>query len=338
MLDFLRKNASSWLSKVILGVIALIFALYFGFSSGGPPAGGTAPVAKVNGDNIPFGLFNQTVQNRINIYQQMGSANQNPDLQKIVETQVLQGLIANTLMAQEAHDMGLRITDVELAQSIRNNPSFRPGGVFNEEFYLKQFKPYYERVNGQNYEFSLREDLLKDRFRQVLDQTNVISEAQVKDSIAARDYQLTITKLEIPFGEGENALTKEEAQKLAEDWITAQKQGNNPEALLKKHDLKTEEVGPKSLQALDAYFGTKESMPLMLCLVELEPGAVCPEVFHVRKYILAVALKDKTLQEAEEPQQDQMKQQLTRAKEGQILTGITNLLTRQAKIETFLTP
>ncbi|MDX1387386.1 MAG: SurA N-terminal domain-containing protein [bacterium] len=338
MLDFLRKNASSWLSKVILGIIALIFALYFGFSGGGPPAGGTAPVAKVNGENIPYGLFNQTVQNRMSIYQQMGTANQNPDLQKIVQSQVLQGLIANTLMAQEAHQLGLHITDVELAESIRNNPGFRQNGVFNEEFYLKQFKPYYERVNGQNYEYSLREDLLKDRFRQVLDQTNVVSAAQVQDTMAAQDTQLTISKLEVPFGESEGDLSKEEAKKIAQDWIAAQKEGKGGEDLLKKHELKAEAVEPKSLQALSAYFGAKGSLPIMLCLVELEPGEVCPEPFQVRKYILAVALKDKSLQETDEQQQDQMKQQLIRAKQGQILTGVTNFLTRQAKIETFLTP
>ena len=125
MLDFFRKNASSWFSKALLGGIALIFALYFGFSGGGPPSGGTAPIAKVNGDNIPSGLFNQEVQNQLSLYQKLGQDLQTPDLQKVVQTQILQRLVAEVLLSQEATKLGLHITDVELANTIRRTPSFQ---------------------------------------------------------------------------------------------------------------------------------------------------------------------------------------------------------------------
>ena len=71
---------------------------------------------------------------------------------------------------QEATKLGLHITDVELANTIRRTPSFQRDGRFDEQFYIKQFKPYYERTNGQNFEYSLREDLLRIKFRQVLNQ------------------------------------------------------------------------------------------------------------------------------------------------------------------------
>ena len=336
MLEYLRQRASSWLSKVILGVIALIFALYFGFSGGGAPQGGTAPIAKVNGQNIPSGLFNQNVQSTTQVYQQFGNQTGNPDFQKVIQSQVLQRLISGTLLSQEANKLGLHITDVELAKAIRTNPNFQQDGRFNEEFYLKQFKPYYERQNGQNFEFSLREDLLKARFIQILDQASIVSQNQVKDAQTVQGTQLKLRKLEVPFDTADGGRNKEAAEKIAQDWIQARQDKKAGQEVLKKHNLDVSEVDSKPVAALLAYFGKNTSLPVLLCLLNLEAGQVCEKPFTIGKTIVAVELVERSQKEKSEKPTEQIETQLNQAKRNQVLTGVTNLLTRQAKIETFL--
>ncbi len=337
MLETLRKNASGWFAKILLGGIALIFALYFGFSGGGgPPQGGTAPIAKVNGQNIPSGLFNQTVANQIEVYQKFGVANQTPELQQVIQSQVLQRLIQETLFAQEATRLGLHVTDVELANAIRNNPSFQRDGRFDETFYLKQFKPYFERQNGENFEYSLREDLLVERFRQVLGNAIVVSQNQVKAAEKISQTQLKFLQLAVPFGTDGETKSQEEAKKLVQDWIQARQTQQPTEKLLKDNGLSEEEVGPKPLKNVSATFGTAEGSNMVACLLAQGIQKVCPQAFTVNNKVIAVELQNIEEKVTEAAPTD-MVDQMTRAKEAQLMTGVTDLLTRGSKIETYLT-
>lgn len=338
MLDVLRKNASSWFSKALLGLIALIFALYFGFSGGGPPQGGTAPIAKVNGQNIPSGHFNQMVSNQLEIYQRLGTQKTGPEFQQVLQAQALQRLVSQTLLAQAAHRFGLHISDVELATTIRSNPSFQREGRFDEQFYLNQFKPFYERQNGQNYEFALREDLLQERLREVLKQADVVSQASAQEEIRLRETELRFLKLQIPFGPGEGARSKDEALKVADEWIQARQSQLSGKETLKIHQLETSEVGPKPLNALSAFFGGAEGLPLLSCLAHLEPGQVCPKAYPLSDQMVAVALLERNQKEPDAQAVQDMENQLKTAKQNLILTGVVNYLTQQAKIETYLNP
>ncbi|HEX5033475.1 MAG TPA: SurA N-terminal domain-containing protein, partial [bacterium] len=125
MLEQMR-NLSSVFSKTLLGVIALSFILFYGYSTinNSNQAGG-ALIAKVNGENIPAAKFFQGVENQTEMIQQFNQGNPvGPDMRQMIESQVLQRLIQNSLMAQAAHKMGLRVPDQELGQEIRQNPTF----------------------------------------------------------------------------------------------------------------------------------------------------------------------------------------------------------------------
>jgi parvulin-like peptidyl-prolyl isomerase len=337
MLEYLRKNASSFFSKALLGLIALIFALYFGFTGGGgPPQGGTAPIAKVNGESIPNGLFMEAVQGQVSVYQNLGQNSVPRDLQKVLEVQTLQRLINNTLFSQAARQLGLRVTDEELAEAIRENPAFQRNGMFDEEFYLKQFKPYYQRQNGQDYEFSLREQLLQERFRQVLEQANVVSEQQVRDTVAVENTMLNLLKVEIPIGKNPGERDKETAVKIAREWIAAKQNSQPAKKILEEHSLEEIETGEKSLQTLQTLFGGADSLPILLCILQTKPGEVCPDPIQVGEKIIAVQLLEGKNAQPDDTQSGEMRRQLAQANLTQVLTGVADLLKREAKIETFL--
>lgn len=323
-------------SKILLGAIALIFALYFGFTGGGTPGGGTAPIAKVNGQNIPSGRFAQEVENQANFYRQLGQDKASQDFRKVLEAQALQRLILGTLFAQEAHKLGLRITDVELADAIRSNPTFRRNGVFDENFYLKKFKPYYQRQNGQDFEYTLREDLLSQRFREVLEKATVVSDRQVANAILVGDIKLNSLRLEIPLGTGEGDFSPEEAKKIAEEWINAKKENKSTKSILKDNELKESETGLKSLLILQSYFGKEDSLPILNCLLKIEPKQVCDQPHKSGQNLLALALMEREDTKPEEEKIFNMNRQISAAQKNQIFTGVSDLLIRQAKIETFV--
>lgn len=336
MLDYLRNRVSGWFSKGLLILIALIFAIYFGTQGGGPPQGGTSPIAKVNGENIPSGLYNQMVTNQMEVYQKLGNTAQGAELEQLLQTQILQRLISSTLLAQEAYRLGLHISDVELATAIRSDPSFQKDGRFDEDFYLTQFKPYYERQNGVNFEYGLRQDLLQDRLKQVLQQTNVISRAALEDELKIKDTEMKVLRITVPFVTEGEGRSRDEAMQIARQWIGERQGKKSGEEILKPHQLEATEVGPQPLQSLISFFGGTAGLPLLSCLAASPSGQVCPEPLAVGNNWVAVELLERT-QKAPNPEAAQAaEQQLKIGKQNIILTGVTNYLTRQAKIETFL--
>jgi parvulin-like peptidyl-prolyl isomerase len=340
MLEYLRKNASSWLAKGIFGLIALIFALYFGFTKSSSKYGGsgvTTPIARVNGQSIPSGLFSQMVGRQMEIYQKLGNAGKGQELEQLLQSQVLQHLISSTLMAQEGHRLGLHISDAELAEAIRSDAAFQKNGSFDEDFYLNQFKPFYERQNGVNFETGLREDLLQERFRQVLEQANVISQASLQDELKLQGTELKFIEVTVPFGTEGEGHTREEAMGIAREWIQARQAKKTGEDILKKYKIEAVEMGPKPLAALSAFFGGMDGLPILSCLVISQPGQACPEPHVVENNIVAVELMERTQKPQDLEAAKAMENQLKMAKQNLILAGVSNYLTRHAKIETFLT-
>ncbi len=340
MLEYLRNNASSFFSKLLLGGIAVIFVLYFVFqNNGGPPMGATAPIAKVNGQNIPAGLYFQAVESQSALFQQLGQGAQNQELKKLMESQILQRLISQTLFSQEAHRWGLSVSDVELAQAIRSNPNFQRDGSFDELLYLKQFKPAYQQQNGQDYEITLRQDLLQDKFFEVISAATVVSQNQLNETLSIRNTQVKILELEVPYGPNTpSASNSEQAKKLAEEWVSLKKSGQNTEAWLKQHGLQEKTSDPQSLAILQAQYGSPEKLPILLCLVSQPLGQACDTLSERGGRWLALAPLSRDPQATSEEQQKAFREQLHQALQNQLVGEINKVLTKHAKIETFLAP
>jgi parvulin-like peptidyl-prolyl isomerase len=339
MLELLRKDASYFFSKILLGFIALVFVLYFGFnfrSRGRLLEGTGSPIARVNNQIIPSGTFSQDVQNQMSLYQQITEGKVPPDTEQMVENQVLQRLISDQLLAQEAYRLGLRVPDIELAKEIRNNPGFIKNGVFDEDFYLNQFKPYFERQNGQDYEYSLREELLSDKLKNAIELAAVPSEAQTQDNILLKETKLKLRKLTIPLKSPDGDIPKEKAIEMANTWIAARQSGGTAKELLKDSRLKEEETEAQSLQEMQLSFGGEDSLPILYCLLGLKTGQVCESPLQVGQSIVAVELLDRKDAAFTPEDTEAMQTQLSKAKKIQLLTGVTDLLTKDARIETYL--
>jgi len=268
---------------------------------------------------------------------QFGQNEVTPEIQQMLENQVMQRLIGSALLSQAAYNLGLRVPDIELANEIRQNPNFRKDGKFNESFYLNQFKPWYERQNGSDFEYDLRQDLLSDKLRKALDSAAVVSKQEIETQLLLQNTQLKVKKITIALKPQAEGKSLEEGKKIAQEWISAKKDKKPTEEWLKAQNLKEEATEDQSLIQLQGIFGREDSLPILTCLLALNPGEVCESPFQVKDNLIAVELVERKNPSLDAAQTDAMAKQLEMGQKSQILSGVIDLLTKQAKIQTYVT-
>ena len=135
MLRFLRQSATSWLIKIILGAIVIVF-VFWGVGSFRDQR--KSRVAVVNGEIITLEEFREAYNNIIEQLRQRLGNNLNDDMIKMlnVERQAVDMLIDKKLMLQEAAELNLRVTNDELADSIRQIKAFQIDGKHLVEIIL----------------------------------------------------------------------------------------------------------------------------------------------------------------------------------------------------------
>ncbi|WP_199611459.1 SurA N-terminal domain-containing protein [Flocculibacter collagenilyticus] len=139
MLERIREGSQGVAAKIVLGFVIITFALagigsYLGQSS-------DVPVAIVNGENINQAQFEQAYQNeRARMEQQFGQmfsqlAADESYMEKFRQG-VVDRLINDLLQDQAAKELGLRVSDEAIKESIVKMPEFQLDGKFDNDRYL----------------------------------------------------------------------------------------------------------------------------------------------------------------------------------------------------------
>ena len=129
-LDLIR-NKHSWLTRILLVVLAGTFIIGFGYMGGinigGGPTGGPAVV--VNGERISLAQYYLM---RDNIYRQYAQGRDDlpPQAMDFIKFTALNRLVEIKLLAQQARELGFRVTEDELGKYIRSLPYFQRDGKF----------------------------------------------------------------------------------------------------------------------------------------------------------------------------------------------------------------
>jgi peptidyl-prolyl cis-trans isomerase D len=139
MLEKIREGSQGVIAQVILGLVILTFAVsgvssYFTNSA-------DQSVATVNGEEISRPEFEQALQNeRARQEQQFGEMFSqlaaNPEYMNKLRESVLDRLIDDELLKQQAAKLDITISDQFLMDAIRKMKEFEVDGVFNNDRYL----------------------------------------------------------------------------------------------------------------------------------------------------------------------------------------------------------
>ena len=165
MLRLMRDYASSWLIKVILGAIVIVF-VFWGVGSFRAQRGNR--VALVNGDSITMEEYKEEYNNLIEQFRQRFGNRLNDEMIQMlqVENQALNRLIDQKLLLQEAVKLNFRVSDDELAAAIRKIKAFQTSGVFDKRIYRNSLNRY--GLTPEQFEVNQKEFMLIEKLRSLL--------------------------------------------------------------------------------------------------------------------------------------------------------------------------
>jgi len=191
MLTQMRKNVGSWIIKLLLGGIVIVF-IFWGV--GPDQKNPNATVASVDGKPIGYMEFSRTYQNLMeNVRRQLGE-NFNEDMIKALnlKEQAVNQLVDRRVILNAADKMGFKVTDEELALSISSIPAFQSDGGFNPQAYQQVLSRL--GLTPEAFEISQREDLLIQKVNDFIART-----VNVSDEEAVAWYQWQNTAVDIEY-------------------------------------------------------------------------------------------------------------------------------------------
>lgn len=196
MLQDIRDNAQSWAAKTIVGLLVVSFAIWGIHSIIGTFSSQPA-VAKVNGEDITQQKFQETVELQ---KQQELSQMQNPDPASIdmakLKKSVLNGLIEQTALYQDAQEQGLGLTKKDLDSIISSLPQFQQDGKFSEQAFMNAVRNLGMTVGG--FRDLVRQQYLINQIRTGVMASSFTTPSAVQDLLRLQKQKRSFAVLHLP--------------------------------------------------------------------------------------------------------------------------------------------
>ena len=178
MLTSMRENAGSFIIKLLLGAIVVVFVLW---GVGTNEKSSNPEVARVEGQPISYADYAQAYQQLVdNVRRQFGSRLDEDTLGLLnLKEQALNQLIDRAVLIKESQAMGFRVSDDELAAHIRSIPAFQSAGGFDRSQYDRVLAQF--RMTPEAFEASQRDDLLIQKISDIIARTAKVSDGEAAD-------------------------------------------------------------------------------------------------------------------------------------------------------------
>src|SRR5208283_798889 len=118
----MRRHAQSWIIKAALGGIIIVFIFWYGWSGPRDKTGDYA--AKINDTVITPDSFRVVYDSKMEQIRLRFKGSMPPELlEKMnLKKEIIQEMVNQTLLVQEAERLGFMVTTEDLIQDIRSNP------------------------------------------------------------------------------------------------------------------------------------------------------------------------------------------------------------------------
>ena len=169
MLDQLRRHASSWVIKGTLSLIVVSFILFFGYTEfSSSILDQQRYIAFVGETGVPRRRFDITYEGSLDRMRE-GLKEEMPDkMTDFLRQNVLDQLIMRELLVQFAQELGMAVSDEEIAREIQTDKILFPDGNIDLAAYEEKFLPYYQQRYGEHYETSVKRQLLIEKVLELL--------------------------------------------------------------------------------------------------------------------------------------------------------------------------
>ena len=296
MLDFIRSNAQSMGVKLIFGLIILVF-IFWGVGSITDTSGGSV-VAVVNGDGISAGAFHRVYQQQMEAIQRS-----NPNItreqlaQQNIGERVLDALIMQKLLEQEATRLGISVSALEMRKAVESVDAFKNSdGVFDAELFRNMAENSYGSVAA--FEQKLREDMLAGKLEALVRAGIWSNSDESRAFFLYLRQKRNISYVFVPSSRF--AADAKPTEKAISDYYAAHKQDFAVPAKVVAEYIKVSPlllVKPESVSAADAEeeykkntsrYQTSEMVKAAHILVPLEENASPEEVKKAEETVAAI--------------------------------------------------
>ncbi len=200
MIERLRRGAQSSLSYILIGVLIVFFAVFFGVPADGCMAGDGSRVhmATVGGDDIHTEDVNPVF---VNFFGGARRGSSQAEEVTMAQARALQIVITIHLLAKRAEQAGLRVSDEEFARFMydpsRNTEfvtHYGRTGQFAGDYYRNTYVPNILRTPIPAYENFKRRELLARKYLAMLDM-----QAQATPDEVEERFRLENTRVDLEF-------------------------------------------------------------------------------------------------------------------------------------------
>ena len=181
MSSFLRRHQKS----IFIATMTVFFGgMFVGFGgywfTDRDMQGVVARVGKVK-------ITSETLTTRVNLYadrlREQGTELDDAKLSAL-KHEMLNNMMVDEMLAIKADELGLVVTDEELARDIRATPAFNRAGQFDQEAYFKAVRATF-RESPQEYESERRKAIKTSRLKSFFYRVVKISPDEVREAYAA---------------------------------------------------------------------------------------------------------------------------------------------------------
>jgi peptidyl-prolyl cis-trans isomerase D len=187
MLQLMRKHAGNWMIKILLGAIALAFALSWGaYNYGGEPP---RVAVKINGEPIADSRVAEAYAGLVEQSKQRFGAQFEQVAQLLnLRQQALDTIVDQVLLTQAANQLAVRVSDQEVAAQVAATPMFQSNGRFSERLYRRILER--NRLTPADYEASVRQELRMAKLAALVAGAGQVTPLQVDEVLAAQLAQV----------------------------------------------------------------------------------------------------------------------------------------------------
>ncbi len=207
MLDFMRRNAQSWMIKAALGAVVVVF-VFWGIWS--PHEGQERDVVKIGDQTITVTEVRNYYQNLRERYQSAYGGNLPDEMVKKLglKEKTLEALVHRTLLLQEARRLKLTVSPEEVQAVVQAIPAFQKDGVFNKTTYQAALQR--ARLTPAEFETGQKQMILISKVQNILVSSVKVSDRELMDAYRQTFEKLDLDVLFVPTDTQQVSATPEE--------------------------------------------------------------------------------------------------------------------------------
>ena len=178
MLGYMRKNAGSWIIKVLFVIIVIVFVFFYGFNQGGEKE--FEYIASVGEKKISMVEYKKAYSNLLQVYKNLykTTLSEKRIEQLGLKQKALENLINQELFIREAESLNLKVSSDEVKKSIMATKTFHENGMFSPRLY-KRILEYYV-ISAKDFEEDQQKQLLTGKLKNLINNAVVVSDAEVR--------------------------------------------------------------------------------------------------------------------------------------------------------------